>query len=280
MIGKESLNSLSLGIKNMTNIKRLSLNFWKCYSLDDNGFRKLSQNLFHHLLRLEQLTINCELCTYITDHALATFSKDLSKNVLSLRSLTLIFIKCDKISDKGTIALLTGLDRYSINLQKLSLNLSGCYKVTDRTLRFFNNGSECHRLGNLEQLTLNLSWNNQITDKGMEEFAEGISHYCSKLNLLNLNFSACGNGISDIGFLAVGSKTVQSLKKLEKIFLNFGSCFKITSQALEKVAEDIKIYLPNMKHLKLSLIGCSKIDAAKKKEIKLSLKDIPVLELI
>jgi len=90
----------------------------------------------------------------------------------------------------------------------------------------------------------------------------------------------CGNGITDLGFLAVGSKIVQSLKKLEKLYLNFGSCFRITSEALEKVAEDIKTYLPTMKHLKLSLIGCSKIDSAKKKAIKLSLNFIPKLELI
>ena len=176
------------GIKGLTSLITLDLNF--THNIRDEGLRSLSSEGIRHLTSLAKLHLQFSSCKDITDEGLKSLSSEGIKHLTSLATLHLDFSDCKKITDKGLKSLSSEDIKHLTLLTTLHLHFTSCPHIRDEGLKSLSSEGIKH-LTSLAALHLQFTWCRNITDKGAKSlFSEGI-RYLSSLVTLDLDFSGC-----------------------------------------------------------------------------------------
>jgi len=297
-ISDEGVKDLaSHGLKYLTQLKSLNLNFSGCLQITDEKIKNLASEGLKYLIELTSLELNFSKCSEITDEGIKNLCRQGLNHLTHLTSLDLNFSGSSQITDQGVKNLCITDDaesdrsgqglQYLTQLTSLNLNFSGCSKITDEGMDTLQ---EFHHLTQLISLNLNFSGRSKITDNGLKNLYskglknltqlrhlnlnlsecsiirdEGIYHLClqglqhlNQLKSLNLNFSRCLN-ITDDGMSNLCLEGLKHLTQLTFLDLNFSGRSKITNQGINNLCSDGLIHLEKLASLHLNFSGCLKL---------------------
>ena len=189
------------GIKYLTSLTGLSLDFRGSKYITDGGVKSLCSDGLKHLVSLNTLLLDFSRCRDITDEGVKSLCSDGLKQLTSLKFLCLRFVDCCRITDKGVESLCSDGLKHLSSLLSLTLNFTNCYKIKDNGLK-------------------NLS-------------CDGLK-YLTSLIYLTLRFNQCWE-IKDVGVESLCSVGLEHLTSLEDLDLHFEDCWQITAKGKELI---------------------------------------------
>jgi len=206
-------------------LKRIrKLNLRSCWQISDHGIGHLTginSQPGTGARALEDLCL--QDCQKVTDEAL----KHIAEGLPSIARMNLSF--CLSVTDTGlkSLSRIPTLD---------DLNLRSCDNVSDIGIGFLGSASPS------PLRRLDVSFCDRVTDSSMAHVGSGMG------GLVSLSLSACQ--ITDGGVARIS----KDLGQLE--VLNIGQCSRVTDQAIQSIADNIKTLKS------IDLYGCTKISSA------------------
>ena len=219
------MNHFSQALSNLTQLKSLTLNFYKCEEIRDEGVANLCSQGLQKLSQLTSLSLNFDSCMNLTNEVINNLSFQGLKYLPHLLSLNLNLSGIYAISNEEINNLCSQGLQNCLKLTSLHLDLSNC-RITDEGMSYFSSQGLKY-LANLTILRLSFSGCSKITD-------EGVSHLCSQgfkslvnLTSLDLNFSDCSE-IRDGGVNSFCSQGLKYMTQLISLTLDFSKSHQIT----------------------------------------------------
>jgi len=123
--------ALRKGLKRLSFLKSLKMNFEFCTELDNYGLYALSEGIKDHG-SLKSIHLSFYKCKDITDEGVGYLSESL-KGLNSLQSIELDFRDCYFLTDKGVNDLNKSLQGLGL-LQSVCLNFRKCFSITNEYL--------------------------------------------------------------------------------------------------------------------------------------------------
>jgi len=180
-----SVFNLSEGIRSLTRLKGLSLNFRQCKEITDESLKKI-RPIATSLISLKKLSLNFAGCSKISDEGFYQVANMIA--VGNLNHISLDFTSCNKISDEALNYLESVLELSARPLKYLSLQFWHCRNISDEGLNCI--GKALAALRNLASLTLAFGGCNQISDQGLNNLGDVLSSLKS-LKELSINLKEC-----------------------------------------------------------------------------------------
>jgi len=199
----QAMGSLASGIKQMSALKSIELDFWWCIELEDAGIQRLGETL---------------------------------TSLPLLQSAKFDLTHC-QVAEQGMLSLGQGLKSLTC-LTKLHLNFQSCEHLTDTAVQ-----NLCEGLAektSLLRLTLDFTPvedPSELTDLAVEEVSRALRNLTS-LQKLSIGFRECKE-ITDTGFVQF-CRSLKTLTSLKKISIDFSCCTKITATGIQALGEALK----------------------------------------
>ena len=280
--------ALLLGLKQLP-IKKLTITFQSCHSLDDSILKSLSQTL-KRLSFLTSLTLSftdfsfirkdpgiskgisilfskLKTLKFLSSLKIKSYSpnvfnncyylKELSsslENFHSLQILILDFYDFSNINDKGLSSFSKALKKLT-NLKKLRFSINNC-NASDEGIQSFS--MVLRKLSSLSSLALSLEKSKDVKEGGRLESLFLALRDLNSLSALNLNFgsgSTINDEIEDMEALSLGFEYLLSLRVLK---LSFQRRPLITNDTIKCLAIGVRC-LASLNSLELLFSDCSTI---------------------
>lgn len=242
-IADQGLVDLSGCLAQMPGLRSVSLNFYGCKEITDEGFVALLMGLPK---KLKQLTLDFSFNYQVTDKALHELEMS---QLINLQELTLNLHYCSAaLNEQGITYIANALGKLSQSLRKLELD----FRFGDLTDKMIATLAKSMPSA-LEHVNLDFSGNKSLTDEALVYISETIPR---KLDVLELQFRRCTN-LTDTAMDALARHIPKSLTWLE---LKLTSCDQITANGIAALAKSLPSAL---KHLTLWLDYCSCVEEAR-----------------
>lgn len=235
-----NLKELSKGVRELTSLKCLDLDLYKCEDLTDEGLKDLGAAM-RRLISLKSIWLKFTWCSKLTDQGLAEIGKALKGlKYLEEFSFTTTFRK-EGVTDFGLENLSEGLNGL-VSLQTLILSFEHC----------------------------------EIADRGLKNLSKDLKKLCS-LKVLRLDFGNCKR-IGDEALESL-SEALQNLDSLEKIDLNFRFSNDITDEGLKSLTEGLKGN-SSLKSIRIDIYSCKNTSSKGHNNMREELAHVEKVDII
>jgi len=265
-----NLADIARSIEKVRKLEKLGINLSYCRQITNKGIGILSSSFPSHL---KSLNLDLGLCEQVKEKALQSLFCSMCKMTF-MEDLSLWFSSENALTDQGLLGLnlcLSGFKRLKsllvsvlnwnlkinnstfdeflsvlaskTSLKNLVLQFPGWSSSVVDSKRLEKLGDALVNLKKIENLELNFRMR-FFEDDAVDSFSNKLKSL-EKLQNLHLDFSHCG--LSSVKVLEGLIKTLEKLKDLRKVTLNFQYC-------LSRKTEEVKKILPNPKTIKFELL--------------------------
>jgi len=134
----------SLDLREFVSLQALSIRFWSCDQITDEGLGSFSDGL-GQLVLFENLEINFGYCSKITDKGFISLCEAFEKLIL-LQDLQLPFPDCPGITHQGGRKLCESLKNFGSGLKRIYWHFYRCDLLSERELSIlYENLKNCHQ---------------------------------------------------------------------------------------------------------------------------------------
>jgi len=223
----------------MPNLKRLSLNLGKVFTLKDEHLQALASKTLANLENLIAFELDLKENHQVTDQTVKLIVKGLKR----LHTFRLNLSKLPKITDDTLTALSANKKLFFKNIKIFQLNLEETGVREKGAQAIFAS------MPNIESFELNLNNNKNIGDSTLDRFTEEALTNMKKSTELKLGFA--GTKVSDESVLRL-FRNLRNYRDFQTLHLDFKST-AITDKSVQLLLEKILTQLKNMKILRVNL---------------------------
>jgi len=304
------LKMLSQGIcLSFTDLKGLIVNLMQNKNITDDGVIEFNADLTNNLKSLQFFTLATDRCKNLTPKSAAAISKDISVRLNELKGLCLLLgpidnqVFSDTSSDFGNN--LTKLQKLNLRIDlakstKFDISkLTNVFNTTfkdlqelkldfDKDRNVYINDDTLTELGNslqgmlkLKRLALNFFRCQHIGTSQERTILAGLVPKNAVLETFEVFFGEfiTNSGIPDEQVDALGASLYQYQKKLHKLSLKFAWCPDLTEGSFQRLCEGIKENMKDLQNLYLNFTVNNNITQEFKTQMKIALKEIPLVVL-